>query len=62
MIKDNIKQKIIDTYSLALFNVSKEQFYMHSIIDDFQNLELYFNQDSRLIAFLENPILDLCLM
>jgi F-type H+-transporting ATPase subunit delta len=53
-----LASKIAAPYSRALFDFSVEKNIMHQITADFQNLEIFFNDSSELMDYLQNPIVN----
>ena len=48
--------KLASPYARALFDVSVEKNIMHQITADFQNLNIFFENTSELIDYLNNPV------
>ena len=48
--------KIAAPYARALFDFSVEKNIMHQITADFQNLDTFFNENSELLEYLNNPV------
>jgi F-type H+-transporting ATPase subunit delta len=48
--------KIAAPYARALFDFSVDKNIMHQITADFQNLEIFLNESSDLLEYLNNPI------
>ena len=51
-----LASKIAAPYARALFDFSVDKNIMHQITADFQNLEIFLNESSDLIEYLDNPI------
>ena len=51
-----LASKIAAPYARALFDFSVEKNIMHQITADFQNLEIFFNENAELTEYLNNPI------
>jgi len=48
--------KVAAPYARALFDFSVEKNIMHQITADFQNLDIFFNENPELIEYLSNPV------
>lgn len=53
-----LASKIAAPYARALFDFSVEKNIMHQITADFQNLEIFFNENAELTEYLNNPIVN----
>ena len=51
-----LASKIATPYARALFDFSVDKNIMHQITADFQNLEIFLNESSDLLEYLNNPI------
>jgi F-type H+-transporting ATPase subunit delta len=51
-----LASKIAAPYARALFDFSVEKNIMHQITGDFQNLEIFLNENVELTEYLNNPI------
>ena len=51
-----LTSKIAAPYARALFDFSVEKNIMHQITADFQNLDTFFNENSELLEYLNNPV------
>jgi len=51
-----LASKIAVPYARALFDFSVEKNIMHQITADFQNLDIFLNEATELIEYLNNPI------
>ncbi len=51
-----LASKIATPYARALFDFSVEKNIMHQITADFQNLEVFLNENEELTNYLNNPI------
>ena len=51
-----LASKIAAPYARALFDFSVDKNIMHQITADFQNLEIFLNESSDLLEYLNNPI------
>ena len=51
-----LASKIAAPYARALFDFSVDKNIMHQITADFQNLEIFLNENSDLLEYLNNPI------
>ena len=51
-----LTEKVALPYARALFDFSVEKNIMHQITADFQNLDIFFNESSELLTYLNNPI------
>lgn len=51
-----LASKIAAPYARALFDFSVEKNIMHQITADFQNLEIFLDESSELVKYLNNPI------
>ena len=51
-----LMSKIAAPYARALFDFSVEKNIMHQITADFQNLEIFLDENSELMDYLNNPI------
>lgn len=58
MSANPLASKIAAPYARALFDFSVEKNIMHQITADFQNLEIFLNESSELIDYLNNPIVN----
>jgi len=56
MSSNPLAAKIAAPYARALFDFSVEQNIMHQITADFQNLEIFLDESSELMDYLNNPI------
>lgn len=56
MSKNPLGSRIAAPYARALFDFSVEKNIMHQITADFQNLEIFLNENSELTDYLNNPI------
>ena len=56
MSANPLASKIAAPYARALFDFSVEKNIMHQITADFQNLEIFLNENSELTNYLSNPI------
>ena len=56
MSANPLASKIAAPYARALFDFSVEKNIMHQITADFQNLEIFLNENAELIEYLNNPI------
>ena len=56
MSANPLASKIAAPYARALFDFSVDKNIMHQITADFQNLEIFLNESSDLIEYLDNPI------
>jgi F-type H+-transporting ATPase subunit delta len=56
MSKNLLASKIANPYARALFDFSVEKNIMHQITSDFQNLEIFLNENKELTNYLNNPI------
>ena len=56
MRSNPLAAKIAAPYARALFDFSVEQNIMHQITADFQNLEIFLDESSELMDYLNNPI------
>ena len=54
---DPLSLKIASPYARALFDFSVENNIMHQITADFQNLEIFLDQNIELTEYLNNPII-----
>ena len=54
---DPLASKIASPYARALFDFSVENNIMHQITADFQNLEIFLDQNTELTEYLNNPII-----
>ena len=52
-----LTDKVAVPYARALFDVSIEKNIMHQITADFQNLDIFFNENSELTEYLNNPVI-----
>ena len=57
MSKNPLGSRIAAPYARALFDFSVEKNIMHQITADFQNLEIFLNENSELTEYLSNPII-----
>ena len=53
-----LASKIATPYARALFDFSVEKNIMHQVTADFQNLEVFFNENEDLPNYLNNPIVN----
>ena len=53
-----LASKIAAPYARALFDFSVDKNIMHQITADFQNLEIFLNESSDLIEYLNNPVVN----
>jgi len=53
-----LASKIAAPYARALFDFSVEKNIMHQITADFQNLEIFLNENAELTEYLNNPIVN----
>ena len=53
-----LASKIAAPYARALFDFSIEKNIMHQITADFQNLEIFLNENAELTEYLNNPIVN----
>jgi F-type H+-transporting ATPase subunit delta len=51
-----LASKVADPYARALFDFSVEKNIMHQITADFQNLEIFLNETTELVEYLNNPV------
>jgi len=51
-----LTEKVAVPYARALFDFSVEKNIMHQITADFQNLDIFFNENSELTEYLNNPV------
>ncbi len=51
-----LSAKIAVPYARALFDFSVEKNIMHQITADFQNLDVFFNEATELMEYLNNPV------
>jgi F-type H+-transporting ATPase subunit delta len=51
-----LTSKVAAPYARALFDFSVDKNIMHQITADFQNLEIFLNENSDLLEYLNNPI------
>ncbi len=51
-----LASKIAAPYARALFDFSVEKNIMHQITADFQNLDIFLNEATELIEYLNNPV------
>lgn len=58
MSKNPLASKIAVPYARALFDFSVEKNIMHQITADFQNLEIFLNENTELTDYLDNPIVN----
>ena len=56
MSANPLTSKIAAPYARALFDFSVEKNIMHQITADFQNLDIFLNETSELIEYLNNPV------
>jgi len=56
MSSNPLTAKIAAPYARALFDFSVEQNIMHQITADFQNLEIFLNETSELMDYLNSPV------
>jgi F-type H+-transporting ATPase subunit delta len=56
MSKNPLGSRIAAPYARALFDFSVEKNIMHQITADFQNLEIFLNDNAQLTEYLNNPI------
>jgi F-type H+-transporting ATPase subunit delta len=57
MSKNVLASKIAVPYARALFDFSVEKNIMHQITADFQNLEVFLDESTELVDYLNNPII-----
>ena len=53
-----LTKKVALPYARALFDFSVEKNIMHQITADFQNLDIFFNENSELTVYLTNPVIN----
>ena len=53
-----LASKIAAPYARALFDFSVEKNIMHQITADFQNLDIFLNEATELIEYLNNPVVN----
>ena len=53
-----LTKKVALPYARALFDFSVEKNIMHQITADFQNLDIFFNENSELTLYLTNPVIN----
>ena len=53
-----LASKIAAPYARALFDFSVEKNIMHQITADFQNLDIFLEEATELIAYLNNPVVN----
>ena len=53
-----LTSKIAAPYARALFDFSVEKNIMHQITADFQNLDIFLNEATELIEYLNNPVVN----
>jgi len=58
MIGNPLTEKVAVPYAHALFDFSVEKNIMHQITADFQNLDIFFNENKELLTYLNNPIIN----
>ena len=58
MSTNSLTSKIASPYARALFDFSVEKNIMHQITADFQNLDLFLNENEELTEYLNNPIVN----
>ena len=58
MSANPLASKIAAPYARALFDFSVDKNIMHQITADFQNLEIFLNESSDLLEYLNNPIVN----
>ena len=58
MSANPLDSKIASPYSRALFDFSVEKNIMHQITADFQNLEIFLNENSTLTNYLDSPVVN----
>ena len=51
-----LTEKVAVPYARALFDFSVEKNIMHQITADFQNLDIFFNENSELTDYLNSPV------
>ena len=56
MSKNLLASKIANPYARALFDFSVEKNIMHQITADFQNLDIFLDENTELTNYLNNPI------
>jgi F-type H+-transporting ATPase subunit delta len=56
MSANPLTAKIAAPYARDLFDFSVEQNIMHQITADFQNLEIFLNENPELTDYLDNPV------
>ena len=56
MSVNTLASKIAAPYARALFDFSVDKNIMHQITADFQNLDIFFNENSELTEYLNNPV------
>jgi F-type H+-transporting ATPase subunit delta len=56
MSKNILTAKVAVPYARALFDFSVEKNIMHQITADFQNLEVFLDESTELLDYLNNPI------
>ena len=57
MSANQLTEKVAVPYARALFDFSIEKNIMHQITADFQNLDIFFNESTELLTYLNNPII-----
>ena len=57
-----LASKIAAPYARALFDFSVEKNIMHQITADFQNLEVFLDENEELTNYFNNPIVSLSLI
>ena len=58
MSGNSLTEKVTIPYARALFDFSVEKNIMHQITADFQNLNVFMNESSELITYLNNPLVN----
>jgi F-type H+-transporting ATPase subunit delta len=58
MSANPLASKIAAPYARALFDFSVDKNIMHQITADFQNLEIFLDESSELIDYLNNPLVN----
>jgi F-type H+-transporting ATPase subunit delta len=56
MSKNPLTARIAAPYARALFDFSVEKNIMHQVTADFQNLDVFLNESTELLDYLNNPI------
>ena len=58
MSTNPLAAKVAAPYARALFDFSVEKNIMHQITADFQNLDIFLNEATELIEYLNNPVVN----